>query len=467
MQTIKEKARDIPVADEVDVLVAGGGPAGIITAIASARNGARTLLVEKNGFLGGVAGLGIPIQGFHDDNNRQIVGGIPLELIERLVKEGASSGFSFIESVERAHGSSIWYDNFKLRTIASEMVCEAGVKLLLHTVAAKPLLENNSVKGVFIESKSGRQAILAKIVVDASGDGDIAARSGAEFEKGNAQGFLQPITVLFRISNVDMKQFLGDLDTHPEKYGIKNPNPNYWEKYQKGVRKGINGLQKLCKEAQAKGDYDMPNPLVAIGCLPREGEVVVNMAHVKLVDVTNVKDLTRAEITGNNYVWKTMNFLKKYVKGFKNSYVTWVAPYARVRETRRIIGEDTLHEDEMVACKKFEDRIAMGGRGVDIHDPTPDNTQSCRSMYMRFPKGYYFPLRSLIPKKIDNLLVAGRCISVSYRAFGSTRVMAQCMATGQAAGTAAALVIKDDSSLRNVDIKKLQNRLRKDKAILD
>jgi len=467
MKTIKEKAHDIPVFDEVDVLVVGGGPAGIIAAISAARNGAKTMLVESNGFLGGVAALGIPIQGFHNDNNRQITGGIPWELIERLIKENASTGPSFFESEKRAFGSLIWYDNFKFRDVASDMVCEAGVKLLLHTFAVKPLMENNSVRGVFIESKSGRQVILAKTVIDASGDGDIAARSGAEFKKGNARGFLQPVTVLFRISNVDMEQFLGDIDTHPDKYGIQEPNPGYWKKYQKGIRKGINGLERICKQAQEKGDYDMPNPLVAIGCLLRKGEVLVNMAHVKLVDVTRNTDLTRVEIVGGSYVWKTMDFLKKYVKGFKNSYVSWLSPYAGIRETRRIVGEYTLCEDKMVTCKKFEDRIAMGGRGVDIHDPTPDNTQSCGSMYMRFPKGYYIPFRCLIPKKIDNLLVSGRCISVSYRAFGSTRVMAQCMATGQAAGTAAAVAIKENTSVRKLSIEKLQDILRKDKAILD
>lgn len=467
MNTIREEARDIPVLDEVDIVVAGGGLTGVIAAVAASRSGAKTLLIEQHGFLGGVAALGVPIQGFHDDNNRQIVGGIPWEFIERLIKEGASPGPFFFDSEECAGGSSIKYDHFKLRNIVSDIVSEAGVTLLLHTMAASPVLEENTVKGLFIESKSGRQAIFAEIVIDTSGDGDIAARSGAEFEKGNDQGFLQPVTALFRISNVNMKKFLGDVDKHPEEYLLEDPNPNYWEKYQKGERKGINGLKKLCEEARTKGDYDMPNPLLAVACLPREGEVVVNMAHVKLVDVTDAGDLTRAEITGNSYVWKTMKFLKKYVKGFKNTRVSEVSPFIGIRETRRIIGEYMLNEDDMLACKKFDDRIAMGGRGVDIHDPTPDNSQSCRSMYMKFPKGYYIPFGSLVPRGLDNLLVAGRCISVSYRALGSTRVMAQCMATGQAAGTAAALAVREDMPLKKMNMAKLQNKLREDKAIID
>ena len=467
MKMFREKARDIPVLEEVDVVVAGGGLTGVIAAISAARNGAKTLLVESNGFLGGIAALGIPIQGFHDDSNKQIVGGIPWEFIERLIKEGASPGPFFFDSEECAGGSLIKYDHFKLRNIVSDMVSEAGVTLLLHTMAVAPIQDGNKIRGIVIESKSGRQAILTKAVIDTSGDGDIAAHAGAEFEKGNAQGFLQPVTVIFRISNVDMREFLGDVDKHPEKYLLKDPNPNYWEKYRKGERKGINGLKKLCEEAKVRGDYDMPNPLVAIACLPQEGEVIVNMAHVKLVDVTDTKDLTKAEITGNNYVWKTMNFLRKYVKGFKNARVSDVAPFIGIRETRRIIGEYTLNENDMLACKKFGDRIARGARGVDIHDPTPDSSQSCRSMYMRFPKGYYIPYRCLVPKKLENILVAGRCISVSYRAFGSTRVMAQCMATGQAAGTAAALSIKENSTVRKINIDKLQDRLRKDKAIID
>ncbi len=162
-----------------------------------------------------------------------------------------------------------------------------------------------------------------------------------------------------------------------------------------------------------------------------------------------------------------MNFLRKYVKGFRSARVSEIAPFVGVRETRRIVGEYILNEDDMLACRKFEDRIAMGGRVVDIYDPTPGNSQSCRDMYMRFPDAYYIPFRCLVPKKIDNLLVAGRSISVSYRPFGSTRVMAECMATGQVAGTAAALAVKQNISPRELGIENLRDEPGKDRAIID
>ena len=467
METITEPARQTPIADEADVVVVGGGPAGIIASVAAARNGANTILVESHGFLGGVAALGIPFQGFHDDNNRQIVGGAPWELMERLFREGASPGPWFFDGVARAYGSVIQYDNTMFKTIASDMVRDAGAALLLHTSAVRPIHEGNAVKGVLIESKSGREALLAKVVIDASGDGDMAARAGAEFQKGNSQGFLQPVTVLFKISNVDMKEFLGHVDTHPADYDLEMQNPHYWEDYESGIRPVVGGLEKVCREAQARGEYDMPNPLVAVACLPHRGEVLVNMALVKFVDATDNRDLTRAETIGAGFVWKAMDFLRKYVMGFKNAWVSEIAPFVGIRETRRIIGEHILDEKDMVACREFEDRIARGGRGVDIHDPTPDSTQPARSMIMNFPKGYTIPYRCLVPQKLENLLMAGRCISVSYRAFGSTRVMAQCMAVGQAAGTAAALATGQGVSPRQVEVAEVQKVLREQGAMID
>ena len=467
MKTITEPAREIPIADDVDVVVAGGGPAGIIAAVAAARNGAKTLLVESHAFLGGVAALGIPIQGFHDDQDRQIVGGIGWELMERLFEAGASPGPWFFHEVPRAGGAMIIYDNSKLKTIAADMVREAGVRLLLHTSAVDPIREGNRLGGIVIQSKSGRQAVTAKVVIDASGDGDIAAGAGAEFQKGNSQGFLQPVTVLFRISNIDMKEFLGDVDQRPAEYGLDMPKPHYWADYQKGIRFGLGGLKDLCLQARARGEYDMPTPLLAIACLPREGDGLVNMALVKGVDATDNRDLTTAEITGGECVWKTMEFLRKYVKGFKNAFVSEIAPFVGIRETRRIVGDFILDVDDMKACTRFEDRIAMGGRGVDIHDPTPDGSQSCGSMYTRFPDAYYFPYGCLLPKNLENILLAGRCISVGYVAFGSTRVMAQGMAAGQAAGTAAALSASRGVSPREVDIAELQSLLKQQGAVID
>jgi len=466
MKTIKEQARNIPVLDEADVVVTGGGPAGIVAAIAAARQGAKTVLIEQRGFLGGNAYLGLPFLGFHGDKNQQLVGGIPWELIERLKAEGASPGPWFHETKGKYNaGTSICFDVPVFSWVANNMIKETGVKLFLHTLAVAPILENNSLKGIFIESKSGRQAILSRTVIDASGDADIAVRAGASYEKGNPDnGFLQPSTLLFKASGVNMKKLMDDVDENPGNYHLYDP-PELWKYYRRGIRMDLSGCEKICAAATDAGDYDVPNPYVIFTCLPGKGEILVNMAKVKDIDGSSNLGLTKGEIEGRTNIRKVMSFLKKYIKGFENAYVDWIAPSIGIRETRRIIGEYILNEKDMISRKKFEDRICMGGRYVDIHDPTPDNTGE--SKYIIFPEGYYIPYRCLVPKSIDNLLVAGRCISVNYVAYGSTRVMAQCMATGQAAGTAAALSIKENISLRKINMTNLQDKLRKDGAILD
>ena len=463
MKTIREEARNIPVLDEVDVVVAGGGPAGIIAAIAAARNGAKTLLVENRGFLGGNATLGLPFLGFHGDKKQQLVRGIPWELIERLVENKLSPGPWMQEG--KYKDSIISFDITGFKGIVNNMIAESGVRLLLHTSAVSPILEQNSIKGIFVESKSGRQAILSKVVIDSSGDGDIAARAGAAYEKGNPENsLLQPPTLLFKASNVDMKQLFDDVDKNPENYHIYSP-PHYGKFYKEGQRMVISGCEQICNKAKQAGDYDVPNPYIILTCLPNEGDMLVNMAKIKGIDGTDNTDLVKAEIQGTANISKVMSFLRKYIIGFANAFVDWIAPSVGIRETRRIVGEYMLNEQDMASRVKFEDRICMGGRYVDIHDPTPDS--SGESKYITCPEGYFIPYRCLVPKDIDNLLVAGRCISVSYVAYGSTRVMAQCMATGQAAGTAAALAVRENTSLRKLDIKKLQDMLRRDKAIID
>ncbi len=469
-KVIIEEKKGISVAKEVDVVVVGGGPAGISAAIASARNGARTLLIERYGFLGGNAALGLPFLGFHTINQRQIVKGIPGELVERLIEENASLGYTF-DSPEAKYrnGSVVIYDVEKFKQIAYEMMLESKVELLLHTLAVDVIKESNIAKGVIIESKSGREAILSKVVIDTTGDGDIAFRAGAPYEKGRSKDrLLQPPTLLFRLGDVDVDRFMKTIRENPDRY-LKYPMPIFdeyvSEDYEKGKEFTVSGLEKICQEAKEKGDYNVPNPYVLLTFLPKKGGVVVNMAKTKLVDGTNNESLTQGEIETHCNVWKVINFLQKYLPGFEEAYLISTAHQIGVRETRRIMGEYVLTEEDMTGRKKFEDRIAMGGRYLDIHDPTPD--ESAKVVYVIFPDGYYIPYRCLLPKRVENLLVAGRCISVSYKAQGSTRVMATCMATGQAAGTAAALAVKENISPRKIGVIKLQDKLREKGAIVD
>lgn len=467
MRTYTEPAREIPIIEEVDVVVAGGGPAGIAAATAAARNGARTLLIEGHGYTGGVGATGIPFQGFHDDRNRRIVGGIAWEPIAQLIAEGSSPGPWHFDHVYRGHGAAIMYDPERFKAITSEMVRDAGASLLLHTLAVAPIMDGRRLRGVIVESKAGRQAITAQVVIDATGDGDIAARAGADFEQGSAAGFCQPVTVLFTVANIDIDQFLGYIDAHPADFDLETDDPRYREQYAAGVRVGINGLRDICRAAQARGEFDMPDPLLAIALMPEPGVGILNMAKVKGIDSTDNRDLTRAEVVGMDMAWKTLTFLRQYAPGFGNARMASVLPHVGIRESRRITGDFTLDIPDMIASTVFPDRIAIGGRGVDIHDPTPDGSQSAGSMYRQFPDDYYFPYRCLLPRGLDGILTAGRCISVGYVAFGSTRVMGPCMATGEAAGTAAALAVRAGVAPRELDVGELQAALRAQGAILD
>lgn len=468
MKKYVEAAREICVSGDYDVIVVGSGPAGIIASLASAGNGARTLLVEKQSCLGGNASSGLPFLGFYNDRNERIVGGVPWKLVERLREAHASPETWFYNpACKYTSGGLITFEPAGFRKVVFEMLSEAGVACWLHTMFTVPIMRGDAVEGVVLESKSGREAVSSKTVIDASGDGDVAARAGAAFQKGDPQnGMTQPVTLIFQIANVDMKRFLEDVENNPDNYHIHNPiNLNYQKDYKEGMRMEISGLEGICQKAMRTGDYDVPSPYIIFVCMPRNGTILVNMAKVKGIDATDKCALSHAEMEGSKNVWKVMSFLKKYVPGMKSAEIDWIAPSMGIRETRRISGQYTLTEQDMDSKTKFDDRIAMGGRYIDVHDPTPDNTG--KSLYTTFPNGYYIPFRALIPQKVNNLLTAGRCISVSYAAFGSTRVQAQCMATGQAAGTAAALAAKENIPINNLNISRLQETLRKDGAIID
>lgn len=221
-QTINEGEKRIPVIKEVDVLVCGGGPAGITSAIASARNGARTLLIERYGFLGGNATMGLPVLSFHNDKKEKIINGIPYELVERLrTVDGAMP-----DQFDPHHTSFTVIDGEKMKYVANNMCTEAGVELLFHTFAVSPIIDRQKIKGVIIESKSGRQAILSKIVIDATGDGDVAARAGCPYEKGRKDDkLMQPPTLMFHVGGVDIDEMMLIILNDPEKYQLHNHVP--------------------------------------------------------------------------------------------------------------------------------------------------------------------------------------------------------------------------------------------------
>mgnify|MGYP000182655310 CR=1 FL=1 len=410
---------------EYDVVVAGGGTAGVAAAVAAARNGASTILVEKYGFLGGTmtAGLVNPFMTFHA-GDRQIVKGIFQEIIDRLKD---MDGYD-----ERTRA----FDNEVMKLVLDQMIKEAGVKLLLHTYISDALVTRmNEVRGIKAHNKSGKQIILGKIIVDATGDGDVAVMAGAPYEKGRREDKLtQPMTLNFRVGGVDVERM--------------------------PPRDQIN---RLFEEAKAKGELTIPRENILYFPTTRKGEIHFNTTRVIRADGTNAEELTYAEIEGRRQMVELIKFLKEKVPGFENAYLLVSAVQIGIRETRRIIGEYMLTGEDIVKARKFKDVIAKGSYPIDIHSPTGEGT-----VIKRLPPGeaYDIPYRCIVPKKVDNLLVAGRCISSTHEAQAALRVIPIVVAIGQAAGTAAALSVRLSVSPRNLDVSLLQETLENQGAIL-
>lgn len=460
IENFLEKEREIPVKDKVDVVVVGGGPAGIGAALASARAGADTMIIEQFGFLGGqwTAGLMTRAAGFKQhgppdaDNKRiplakfaltakagkeDLIGGLPKELFDRLRK---IDGLSMGPKGEGWWGGAPTIDPEKCKIVTDNMMKESKVKVLFHSSACEPIMEGNAVRGVIVENKSGRQAILAKIVVDCSGDADIAARSGALYRKGReTDGRLQPVTLMIMIGGVD--------DEALEKYQAKDPDLG---------NSNLVNLKHIFTDKELKEKYPFPMTLVCGNKGFHPGVWYLNVTRILGIDGTDVDDLTKAVLEGRKQAFTLLQILNEYVPPFRSAYIIQLAPLIGVRETRRIVGEYILTKEDVLGARKFDDVIARSGAPIDIHNPEGD-----RSILfaLKPDTSYDIPYRCLVPEKVDDLLVAGRCISASHEAMSSFRITIICMALGQAAGSAAALAVSRGISPRNIDIGSLQRTL--------
>lgn len=378
---------------EYDVIVAGGGPAGIAAAIASARLGASTLLMERYGFLGGMgtAGLVNPFMNYYA-GEKQLVKGIFQEVIERLKETGSYGG----------SGHRFSFEPEELKFVLNEMAVESGVHLLFHSFAADCICQDGVLQGVASESKSGRRIYKAGVYIDCTGDGDLVAKSGAIFEKGReSDGHCQPATLMFMLGGVKVEE---------------------------------NSVEFPVAE-----EYDLPQGRVLFFKMPRQGMVSVNMTRIIQLDATDVDALSKAEVEARRQVKRVVDYLKKHCEGFEDCYLVQTAAQTGIRESRRILGRYQLTAEDVLTCRKFEDAIARCSYVIDIHNPTGKGT-----VIRKLPVGdwYEIPYGCLMPKDRKNLLVAGRCISSTHEAHSSLRIQPTCYALGQAAGTAAALAVR-------------------------
>ncbi len=452
-------------AGSADVVVIGGGPAGSVAAIAAARAGARVLLVERYGFLGGslTAAMVAPIMGFHA-GPLQVVRGIPQEVVARMQALGLSPGhvpdpIDFCDTVTP-------FDYEGLKRVLLEMAVEAGVELWLHSVFLGVEMDGGRVTAVRIWQKDGIKELRAPIYLDASGDADLAAAAGVPFELGRQKdGLPQPMTLMFRIGGVNWNGVMAYLAEHKSEVqhgqGAHGPIDVDWLR---GLPiRGFAGFRELVGQARDRGEWSIPRDRLLVFEGVRPGEAVVNTTRVVGRLGTSGADLAQAEIEGRRQAYEVMAFLRRRVAGFSDAYLIETPAQIGVRETRRIVGDYVLKQEDILGGVKFPDAIACGGYPIDIHDPV-----SLHLVTKRLPSGEYYtiPYRCLLPQGVDDVLVAGRCISATHEAFAAFRVSAIVMAIGQAAGMAAAKAAREGIPPRAVDVDDLQRRLRAEGAFL-
>jgi hypothetical protein len=447
MDFVVEPKRETPITARKDVVVVGGGPTGVMASVAAARAGANVMLIESNAFFGGVATMGLPIQGYYDRQRRPIVRGLGQELVERLRKRGGAYS-EFIDC--KLHNPYLIIDPEIVKIVCQEMIEEAGVEPLLHSHFAEVAKEGDEIRAVMLETKSGREAVSGQIYIDATGDGDVAARSGASFGFGReSDGLPQSVTLEFRIDGVDTMVLTRLILENPQRYDLyKIPR----EQFRTNRKHILVGLSNLVEEARRDGMQGLDFGQVCYITLIPEGAISINMTHVVLRSLDS-REMTRAEMESREQVFKILDFLKRYVPGFENARLTSTAHQIGVRETRHILGEYTLELEDVQQGKFPNDTIAVGGYPIDIHSPTAED------VVVDSVPAYGIPLRCLLPKGILNLLVAGRCISGTHEAMGTARQMSTCMAMGQAAGVAATIAALAKQSIRDVDIEELRRRL--------
>lgn len=443
-----------------DVIVAGGGTSGWVAGLAAARNNARVLVIDGRGYLGGNLASGLPIVGMHDSQYRQVVKGVAQEFIERLENVDGAEEPDF---TPMWNNSAIPIDPVLVKSVIFEMLTEAEVDILLYSRVIAASATNNQLRNITVQTKEGPRIFTANVFIDATGDADLAALLNLPLKKGDAEGKMQASSLIFRMCNVDLGALRDFLVQNKNAFvdWRMRPGEKITEKFLRNTKIFLI-LPELLDKIQTKGDYRPLVDRVMFCVLPDERSVLVNMLQAYGVDGTRSESLTRGTIDLRVNVVSLIEFFRKYIVGFDQAYVVDADPNILMRETRRIIGQYILTEEDVLTGRQFDDNIAIGAYYIDFHNPSDPH---CDSTLIKVPYG--IPFRCLVPQGVDNLLVAGRAISGTSRAAGSYRVMGPCMAVGEAAGTAAALAVQDSVPITKLDVDKLQQTLVKQRAVVN
>ncbi len=441
-KTIDEPARRVPIYGEYEVAVLGGGPAGIAAAVAAARAGRRTLLIERYGFLGGM-GTAAGVTNFcglhanvHGEAHR-VVQGIASDLLDRIDRLGGLNKPHLILGKILAQA----YDTAAYKIAADDLLASHKVDILFHALGAGVVMDGEKrIGALMVETKAGRRAVLASIFIDCSGDGDLAAWAGAPFEVGDSKGSMLYPSMMFRLNGID-----------PEKAG------DAWRT-----------IPALMEKAEAAGTHQFPRKVAIVRPQRSQIEWRVNFTQLAREDGTAVNglepdDLTRGEIDGRRQAIQAFEFLRT-VPGFENSYIVDLPPQLGIRETRRVIGGYKLSGEDVLGCASFEDSIGVNGWPIEAH--------VAGDVIFKFPpipqsRGFNeLPYRMLVPERVDNLLIAGRCASMTHEGQSAARVSGACFAMGEAAGSAAALALSGNTRPRDIAVDRLQQGLKQQGAFI-
>jgi hypothetical protein len=441
---INEPARDIPVLMEADIVVVGGGTTGPIAAIAAARRGKKVVLIERFGSLGGILTLGL-----NTKPSGAIIGGIPLE-IWNLARSVGGAGADYMATAKTGGVKSASpTDPEIMKMLLTRLCVEAGVQILFETFVSAPYVEDGTVTGVIIESKSGRQFVGTKVLIDCSADADMAAKANAPFVmgSGDAEAKMQPVSMYFIMKNVDNKrlaQWARTCDDVPARAipaNDKDLDYGLW----------LTGFNGMLRRFQAETGVKLQRENITLKTA--DGQMYVNATRVLGVNVFSPKEFTDAILECYRQIEGVCRFLKERVPGFEHARLGQVSPILGVRETRHILGEYTLTGPDSRGETHFDDSIAADNSALDIHDPKGGDVD-----FQSMPP-YEIPYRCLLPRRVEQILVAGRCISADHEAHARSRNMPACMATGQAAGVAAAIAVEEGVTVRRVPIAKVQTAL--------
>ncbi len=441
--------QELPIYRSVDVVVVGAGPAGIGAAVAAARNGAKTLVFEAHGCIGGMgtSGMVSPFMTSYDAPcENMIIRGVFEELVNRMVEiggavdpKGVRNEQPYASYFHIGHNNVTPFDPHAFKLIGMRMLRESGAELLLQTQFVNVIKDGDRITGVVINNKDGLSVIEAKIVIDCSGDADVAARAGVNYIMGNEEdGNLQPASMFMRIADVDMDVVNAHMAEHSDE-----------------IRPFFGPFSWIIKEFPEDWD-NFPRGEICIFADVTPGEFSINCSRILDIDATKAEHVTRATMIGQEQCQHIFQFMKKHAPGFENSRIIATADAIGIRETRHIEGEYKLTGDEVAACKVHEDAIACMATNMDTH-----NKDNPGGSFFIPKNGPFFsvPYLCLVPKGISNLLVAGRAISADAIAGSAIRMMPSCMAFGQAAGTAAAMCAAQGIAPKNVDVQVLRKTL--------